>query len=420
MSLQQRGKQTVVRCDSCDGHPVLPTPVADIDTRKCIRCQGERRWLPVPHPENHLCSPCSRECPECQAPSPKGGRCLKCQQRCRLCGGQLPAPGTEEETDTTTPRSGTRRLYPQTWDQDLCPSCKKIREAGDPIRAVLAALPTKLLRECDRGIPPTVIDTIRHELGDRSVQELCERIERRWWNHWSTRPLYRDADIRQPGHTPYDIAARLIAPADCPSRCEDGWQRHDPDRLCPQCRGEGNPARTHAPDTGSAAQEEPENEETAPHGPPAVECEGRGGACGRPAAPGHDQCPACLGWPWCVCNRIRHDPQYSACRLCRAPGPAPAASVPPRPDADDELDEPQPPVSTAADRPLTDAIAYRPPAVECEGREGSCGRPAVPGHDRCAGCLGWPTCRCGRTRHAPQHDSCHVCRAPDPVPADTD
>ena len=67
--ISRRHQETdLVRCEVCPGRPVLPT-VGEINTGKCIRCQGRDRLLPVPHPEDHLCAVCRRECPDCGAPS---------------------------------------------------------------------------------------------------------------------------------------------------------------------------------------------------------------------------------------------------------------------------------------------------------------------------------------------------------------
>jgi hypothetical protein len=39
--------------------------------------------------------------------------------------------------------------------------------------------------------------------------------------------------------------------------------------------------------------------------------------------------------------------------------------------------------------PITQVLAAVPPQVECEDNDGLCGRPAEPGYDQCAGCMGW-------------------------------
>lgn len=81
------------RCAQCSGRPVLPTHNPEIDTRRCVRCQGERRWLPQPHPDNHLCEVCARECLRCQALTSKADRlCRACQGLCRICNNPVPEP----------------------------------------------------------------------------------------------------------------------------------------------------------------------------------------------------------------------------------------------------------------------------------------------------------------------------------------
>jgi hypothetical protein len=68
--ISRRKELDLVRCDACPDRPVLPT-VGEINTSRCIRCQGKDRTLPTPHPEGHLCAVCRRECPDCGALTPR-------------------------------------------------------------------------------------------------------------------------------------------------------------------------------------------------------------------------------------------------------------------------------------------------------------------------------------------------------------
>ncbi|WP_244409929.1 hypothetical protein [Streptomyces albofaciens] len=144
------------------GRPVLSTHREETDTRRCVRCQGEHRWLALPHPEDHLCAVCRRECPGCQAPTSDGERCRACRDRCRTCAGPLPQrpeyasgithvePGKRKDRR----RKWARTYFPRSWDRDQCDACQTAASAKDPLRAVLAALPDKLVLACGGGVPP--------------------------------------------------------------------------------------------------------------------------------------------------------------------------------------------------------------------------------------------------------------------------
>lgn len=48
------------------------------------------------------------------------------------------------------------------------------------------------------------------------------------------------------------------------------------------------------------------------------ECNGDDGLCGRPAAPGYDQCVSCMGWGFCGECHTRRAPEGKACDECTA------------------------------------------------------------------------------------------------------
>lgn len=313
----QRGG-LIVRCDVCPGQPILPTR-CEIDTGRCVRCQDGRRRLPVPHPEDHLCAVCGRECPECGAPTRSGGPCHRCRRQCRNCGSSLPertageVTFVEPEDRKDRSRRWRRAYWPTTLGVDLCDDCRKARSCDDPVRAVLAALPDKLLRAGDGTTSPTLRITLQAELRHRSPEQLAARIERRWFATWAHRPLSRTAGNGQAGYGPDDVALWLLSPTDCPARCEDGWDVDDSDRRCPTCQSTSRPVHS-APGVTSPAAARSVSEASSAR-PPQRECEGRDGACGVPVAPPYTQCPSCLGWPTCRCGR-RYCPSEGACRAC--------------------------------------------------------------------------------------------------------
>ncbi|MQS01333.1 hypothetical protein FNX44_005475 [Streptomyces sp. OF1] len=331
--MRYQRNRIVVRCDSCPGQPILSTATA-VDLNLCVRCQGEERRLPWPHPEDHLCAPCRRECPECRAPSPKGGTCLACQGVCWSCRAPLPVRPVGE-VEIKEPRSGrggasqwSRAFFPRSWGNDLCDACREGERSADPVRAVLAAFPPKLLSACGGTAPPAAVSSIRVQLQQYTVAQLAARVERRWWGGWASRPLSRKATDTQDGYGPDDVALALISPPACPARCDDGWVPGDPDRPCPACLarraqerdGEEEPQReafyrdaARAPGPAPAART---TAEALAHRPPLRECEGRGGTCGVPVADPYTQCPACSDWPTCACGR-RYDPSRgTACPTC--------------------------------------------------------------------------------------------------------
>ncbi|UNZ21369.1 hypothetical protein [Streptomyces sp. 891-h] len=258
MSFQRRGGEPpVVRCEACPGRPILNTYNTQIDTNRCLRCQGERtlgEWkerLPVPHPEDHLCTACHRECPGCQALTPDGGLCRTCQGLCRTCNNSLPderpKPGEgllhiEPERRRDRRRQWRRTYYPNTLGQDQCEACRAAASCADPARRVLAELPDRLVTACG-GILPTVMHTLQSLLPTTPPDVLVERIRRRWWNRWASRPLHRDPGEDSEGYRPDEVAVWLISPTPCAGRCEDGWYRAGPrqpdqdDQPCTVCRG---------------------------------------------------------------------------------------------------------------------------------------------------------------------------------------
>ncbi|MCI0383116.1 hypothetical protein [Streptomyces sp. CNQ085] len=331
MIFRRTEEHIAVRCGTCPGMPLLPTP-CDIDTAKCLRCQDRNRPLPVPHPEDHLCDVCRRECPGCGAPSAQGGRCRTCRGLCRTCHAPLPArTGGGTVREEPRPRNPGERAsrrervhFPRTWLDGQCETCRNAPGSGDPVRAVLAALPDKVVRACGGTAPPTVIDTIRAELRHHTTAQLVARVERRWWGGWSSRPLSREADERRDGYRPDHVAVWLLTPGDCPARCDDGWTPGDPDSPCPLC-GSGRPPRPRPAAGHEGGDREVPVPTPADRTPaeavahrPMPECEGRNGTCGVPVAAPYTMCPSCLDWPRCACGR-RYDPQWAtACTACAA------------------------------------------------------------------------------------------------------
>ncbi|MEV8057158.1 hypothetical protein AB0P37_11665 [Streptomyces antimycoticus] len=342
MILHRNTDRPTIRCDQCPGRPILPTHRDDTDTRKCVRCQGEHRWLPQPHPDDHLCAVCRRECPVCQAATTEeeGRPCRACQDRCRTCSAPLPARPASAETITRVEpeqrkdkHRWARTFYPRAWDQ--CDACQRTASSADPVRTVLAALPDKLLRACGGGVPPAVLQTIHDELLRQPAARLTARIERRWWTTWASRPLERKAD-EDDGYQPDDVAVWLLAPTPCAGRCEDGWSPAPPDRPteddqpCSVCRG-GWLLPGRGPDPHKNNDDGPNDSQTqsAPtvtnrtpaqavsYRPPHRECEGRGGTCGLPVADPYTQCPTCLEWPRCTCGHHYDPTTGDACKTCR-------------------------------------------------------------------------------------------------------
>lgn len=236
-------RKTIVRCPTCPDHPVLNAP-EETDTRRCIRCQGEHRRLREPHPSDHLCDVCRSECPRCDAPAGPGlgGLCRACSGRCRDCGGPLPSRANDTTVVTAPPRTGgdrTRVLFPSTWTKSLCDACLRSRSDGrgpDREQQVTRALPPKLLRACGGHAPARAVHVIRAELDRVGVRRLTDRVERRWWQQWSDRPLRRAADDDTEGYGPDDVAVWLVVPSACRGGCEDGWLPDNPDEPCPVCR----------------------------------------------------------------------------------------------------------------------------------------------------------------------------------------
>ncbi|CAM5535063.1 hypothetical protein SRIMM317S_07414 [Streptomyces rimosus subsp. rimosus] len=136
-----------------------------------------------------------------------------------------------------------RTYFPRSWDRDQCDACQTAASAKDPLRAVLAALPDKLVLACGGGVPPAVVDLVRDELQRHSAARIAARVERRWWQSWAGRPLRRDGDAHRDGYGPDDVAVWLLTPTACNGRCEDGWLLAPPERPdrddepCPVCRG---------------------------------------------------------------------------------------------------------------------------------------------------------------------------------------
>ncbi|KUL51376.1 hypothetical protein ADL22_06135 [Streptomyces sp. NRRL F-4489] len=335
MSVRYSAERAEVRCDQCPGRPVLPTHREETDPRRCVRCQGEHRWLPQPHPEDHLCRVCRRECPGCQALTPDGGPCRACRGLCRTCSAPLPHRGPEaDEVVRIAPERRkdhrhrwARTYFPRTWDRDRCDACQEGPAASDPVRAVLSALPAKVVRACGGAVPPAVVETARSELRHRTARQLVARIERRWWGGWAARPLSRPESADREGYRPDDVALWLLAPTPCAGGCEDGWRltgrTGTEDVPCPVCRGGRRPAERPGADDDEerepAAAADRTTAEAVAYRPPMRECPGKDGTCGVPVADPYPRCPACLDWPWCDCRRRRYDPdRATSCPACAA------------------------------------------------------------------------------------------------------
>lgn len=228
----------VVRCPTCPDHPALDAP-ADVDVRKCVRCQGDHRWLPLPHPTDHLCEVCRSECPRCDAPAGpgRGGLCVACQGICRECGAPLPDRSAEPAVVTVPPvkKGGRERVFfSSTLAKTLCDNCRHGRV--DRERLVVRAFPQKLLRACGGTVPHRAMQIVRAELEYLPPRRLTERVERRWWQQWANRPLNGSEADDAEAYGPDDVAVWLIVPHSCPARCEDGWLPENPDAQCPTCR----------------------------------------------------------------------------------------------------------------------------------------------------------------------------------------
>ncbi|MCC2280743.1 hypothetical protein LKL35_36010 [Streptomyces sp. ET3-23] len=218
-------------------------------------------------------------------------------------------------------RRWAQRFFPQTAGLDQCDACRNAASSPDPVRAVLSAVPDKLLRACGGVVPPGAMRILREELQYRSVRQLTARIERRWWGSWASRLLFREPDEKQEGYRPDDVVQWLLLPTDCPAQCEDGFSPDDPDRPCPHCRS-NRPATFAAGDDNTEPAPAPAasrtTSEAIAYRPPMNECTGRGSTCGLPVAASYTQCPDCLDWPRCACG-CRYDPELGqACSGCRS------------------------------------------------------------------------------------------------------
>ncbi|MEU1628250.1 hypothetical protein ABZ746_23545 [Streptomyces sp. NPDC020096] len=146
--------------------------------------------------------------------------------------------GRDDAVVTAPPRPGserTRLRFPSTWSKTLCDAC--VDGYASREQHILRAFPQKLLRACNGHLPMRAVHIVRDEL-DRCmpVHRLVARIERRWWQGWTHRPLAREADEDVEGYGPDDVAVWLIAPTACRGKCEDGWDPQDPDQPCSVCQ----------------------------------------------------------------------------------------------------------------------------------------------------------------------------------------
>ena len=237
--------QQSVRCPVCSGQVVVAGR-PDADLRRCVRCQGRDRLLPVPHPRDHLCAACRSECPVCRAPAgPDGGVCRGCRRLCARCLTPLPdrsgePPLVERPATGPAPSGGreprTRLFVPDPRSRTLCDSCRGGNDVERPEQRVLRALPDGLIRACGGTAPAAAVEMIRAELQIRTAGQLVERIERRWHARWSHLPLRAVGDSGdRAGYGPDDVAVWLVAPGRCGGGCEQGWMLGTGD-PCPRCR----------------------------------------------------------------------------------------------------------------------------------------------------------------------------------------
>lgn len=234
----------LVRCPVCPGRPGLDAP-AGTDVRKCVCCQGEQRWLPLPHPADHLCAVCRSTCSRCKAPagSGPGGLCVVCRGQCRMCDGPLPEPGSRPEKFEAPGRrehDRPRYYFTAPAGRGLCDGCRHGYPSAE--QRALQALPPALIRACGGTTPKAAMDLVRSQLQHGvPAHRLAERIERRWFQRWAHRPLSRPRTDQSEPYGPDEVAVWLVAPGGCPAGCEDGWLADDPGRPCPVCR----PAAVH-------------------------------------------------------------------------------------------------------------------------------------------------------------------------------
>ncbi|WP_103528954.1 hypothetical protein [Streptomyces sp. SM12] len=279
------------------------------------------------------------------------------------------------------PRRKRSRRYHRAWFgrsswEGQCESCRAAASrssAGDPVRAVLAVLPPRVVRVCGATLPRTVIDLIRSELRCRDAADLIRRVDRRLASRrFAHARIERQGDKDERGEQRRDgaeegvekkarrepsVAAEafllaLLEPHPCLAGCEDGWDPRDPDKRCPSCA----PSPLPRVDVGGADRRW-------------RECAGRRGSCGRPVPDHQPLCPECAGWP--VCCSARHDPAYPCPSCGGRPVPAlPQTMPPPRP------------------RPAEMAVADEAPEPVCPGLPGRarCGRPLLAAGVLCIRC----------------------------------
>lgn len=240
----------IVRCTDCPTHPVLPT-ASPIDQRRCARCQGPHRWLPVPHPEDHLCPHCRAECAECGTQLPldsTGCLCRACNGSCHRCGNRLPQSALQTAS-AVYPRAAVGvQLHGL-----LCDACLSYREQ---YAGLLAALPNAL---ATHFISADVHRLIETQLTTRSFGQLRRRIDRRWYSRFSANPIsypgsgrppvyvVRDENGERTTHSMDELLTWLIQPSSCTARCEDGWHPDNPDQACLTCQPSVRPCRLRPP-----------------------------------------------------------------------------------------------------------------------------------------------------------------------------
>ncbi|GLV79927.1 hypothetical protein Shyhy02_79270 [Streptomyces hygroscopicus subsp. hygroscopicus] len=114
------------------------------------------------------------------------------------------------------------------------------------------------------------------------------------------------------------------------------------------------------------------------------------------------------GWHPAPPERPAEDDQ--PCSFCRGGWLLPRRGSSPHNGDNDQYGDEQGQVqSRAADRTPAQAVVYRPPHRECEGRGGTCGRPVADPYAQCPTCLGWPRCGCGALYDPNEGDACRTC-----------
>lgn len=426
--------RAVVQCGRCPDAPVLNTTDPLADTDKCVRCQHRR--LPEPHPDDHLCLVCRQECPRCRKPTSSKEGCRECQGKCRTCGGPV------QPTQPRAPRYEFAQPEPPAQPAVITPGSSaddSDEDTGEadfpaPIRHHLAAL---------REISPPAAEAARAAARNLYGPDASQRRNDMMaayaaWHaatephndavaaHLAANPPPEPAPVRPPaprrrGKRPVH-RERVFVPrsteegqcADClgakentgdplrmvlaalPARvvraCPDGLvpqqviatirqelHHHPPQHLVERVAGRWTRRLAH-----TRIQRTEEDADSLPADRILTDL----------VAPGPCAARCNDGWQWDTDLRCPHCP----------PPPRPAPKEP----ADDTDHQDAVPIGPAQRTPA-EAVTWRPPSTECDGRAGMCGVPVSPPYTTCPSCSGWPTCRCG-TRYDPDR-GCRTCTA---------